>query len=126
MNPARKKEQEEPDEEAYDADLLEFKRAMEAQGHSVRLPKPGAEWIDREPIDFGASASDIVIRNRGREPLDPDLPEDLAALKRAAAEAGVPVRIPRPGVDRWFDFEPLPIDADEVSAMVVKLRREGL
>lgn len=57
-------------------------------------------------------------------PPDEELPEDLAALKRACDEAGIPVRFPRPGGAKWVDFEPLPINADEISAMVIKLRRE--
>ena len=53
-----------------------------------------------------------------------DLPEDLAALKRACDAAGIPVRFPRPGAAKWVDFEPLPIDADEITAMVIQLRQE--
>ena len=52
----------------YDDDLIEFKRRAEANGHYVQIPKRGVVWELPEPIDFGESLSDIVIRNRGREP----------------------------------------------------------
>jgi hypothetical protein len=68
MNPARKKKREEIEEERYDPDLLEFKRRMAEAGVVVHLPKPGARFSLPEPIDFGVSVSDIVIRNRGKEP----------------------------------------------------------
>ena len=56
----------------------------------------------------------------GSEEYDPDLLE----LKRRCEAAGVSVRLPRPGA-KWKDFEPLPIDADEISEMVVRFRREN-
>lgn len=52
----------------YDDDLIEFKRRAEADGMFVKIPKRGAAFEWPEPIDFGESLSDIVIRNRGREP----------------------------------------------------------
>lgn len=54
----------------YPPDLLELKRRLAARGVSVRLPKPGAVWIEAEPLELppGVSLSDIVIRNHGGEP----------------------------------------------------------
>jgi hypothetical protein len=52
----------------YDDDLIELKRRAEANGHYLQIPKRGAVLNLPEPIDFGESLSDIVIRNRGREP----------------------------------------------------------
>ena len=52
----------------YDDDLIEFKRRVEANGGYVQIPKRSATFDLPEPIDFGVSVSDIVIRNRGREP----------------------------------------------------------
>ncbi|HEX8695490.1 MAG TPA: hypothetical protein VF746_23965 [Longimicrobium sp.] len=48
--------------------MLELKRRAAARGFTIHLPTPGAKWSDWEPIDVGESASDIVIRNRGKEP----------------------------------------------------------
>jgi hypothetical protein len=52
----------------YDADLIELKRRCEAKGMNIQIPKRGATIGLPDPIDFGESLSDIVIRNRGREP----------------------------------------------------------
>lgn len=52
----------------YDEDAIEFKRHMEANGMYIQIPKRDAKFELPEPIDFGESLSDIVIRNRGREP----------------------------------------------------------
>ena len=52
----------------YDEDLIELKRQAEAEGVYVWIPKRAAMIELPEPIDFGESLSDIVIRNRGREP----------------------------------------------------------
>ena len=52
----------------YDEDLIEMKRRAEAAGHYLQIPKRDAIFELPDPIDFGESLSDIVIRNRGREP----------------------------------------------------------
>lgn len=52
----------------YDEDLIEMKRQAEAEGVHVWIPKRGPSIEVPEPFDFGESLSDIVIRNRGREP----------------------------------------------------------
>ena len=52
----------------YDEDLVEAKRQAEAEGIYIWIPKRGATIELPDPIDFGESLSDIVIRNRGREP----------------------------------------------------------
>ena len=52
----------------YDEDLIEMKRRAEADGVHVWIPKRGPTIELPDPIDFGESLSDIVIRNRGREP----------------------------------------------------------
>src|SRR5215208_2623756 len=52
----------------YDDDLIEMKRRFEAQGMNIQIPKRGATFELPEPIDFGESLSDIVIRNRGKDP----------------------------------------------------------
>jgi hypothetical protein len=54
----------------YDEDLIEAKRRVEADGGHLWIPKRGASIELPDPIDFGVSLSlsDIVIRNRGREP----------------------------------------------------------
>jgi hypothetical protein len=52
----------------YDEDMVELKRLFEARGVNIQIPKRGATIELPEPIDFGESLSDIVIRNRGREP----------------------------------------------------------
>lgn len=52
----------------YDDDLIELKRRAEANGHYLQIPKRGPVAELPEPIDFGESLSDIVIRQRGREP----------------------------------------------------------
>jgi hypothetical protein len=52
----------------YDEDLIEMKRRAEADGVHIWIPKRGATIELPDPIDFGESLSDIVIRNRGREP----------------------------------------------------------
>jgi len=52
----------------YDEDLIQLKRRAEANGHYLQIPKRGAVFELPEPIDFGESLSDIVIRQRGREP----------------------------------------------------------
>jgi hypothetical protein len=52
----------------YDDDLIELKRRAEANGHYLQIPKRGPGPELPEPIDFGESLSDIVIRQRGREP----------------------------------------------------------
>lgn len=52
----------------YDEDAIDFKRRAEANGHYIQIPKRNAIFELPEPIDFGESLSDIVIRNRGREP----------------------------------------------------------
>ena len=53
----------------YDPEMIEIKRAAEAEGRHVWIPKRGASrWELPEPIDFGESLGDIVIRQRGREP----------------------------------------------------------
>jgi hypothetical protein len=52
----------------YDEDLIEAKRQAEAEGVYIWIPKRGATIELPDPIDFGESLSDIVIRNRGREP----------------------------------------------------------
>lgn len=68
MDAARKINDEEFRPENYDPDLLEFKRRMEADGCGVRIPRKGARFRLPAPIDFGVSLSDVVIRNRGKEP----------------------------------------------------------
>jgi hypothetical protein len=40
----------------------------EAKGMNLQVPKRSARFDLPEPLDFGVSVSDIVIRNRGREP----------------------------------------------------------
>lgn len=71
MEPARKKigtpEAPGPEPE-IPAVMLELKRRAAERGFTIHLATPGADWSDREPIDVGESASDIVIRNRGKEP----------------------------------------------------------
>jgi hypothetical protein len=52
----------------YDEDLIELKRRCEAKGMNIQIPKRGATIKLPDPIDFGESLSDIVIRQRGREP----------------------------------------------------------
>jgi hypothetical protein len=52
----------------YDPDLIELKRRAEANGHYIQIPKRCARLDLPEPIDFGESLSDIVIRNRGKDP----------------------------------------------------------
>ena len=52
-----------------------------------------------------------------------DYDPDLLKMKRRCEEAGLTIRIPRRGA-KWREFKPLPIDADELSAMVVRLRHE--
>jgi hypothetical protein len=52
----------------YDEDLIELKRRCEAKGMNIQIPKRGATIELPDPIDFGESLSDIVLRNRGREP----------------------------------------------------------
>jgi hypothetical protein len=52
----------------YDEDLIEMKRQAEAEGLYVWIPKRGPSVEVPDPIDFGESLSDIVIRQRGREP----------------------------------------------------------
>jgi hypothetical protein len=52
----------------YDSDLIELKRRAEANGRYIQIPKRGATFELPEPIDFGESLSDIVIRQREREP----------------------------------------------------------
>ncbi|HEV7587713.1 MAG TPA: hypothetical protein VGO40_06250 [Longimicrobium sp.] len=52
----------------YDDDLIQLKRRAEANGNYLQIPKRGAAFELPEPIDFGESVSDIVIRQRGREP----------------------------------------------------------
>jgi hypothetical protein len=52
----------------YDEDLIAMKRQAEAEGIHVWIPKRGPSIEVPDPIDFGESLSDIVIRNRGREP----------------------------------------------------------
>lgn len=71
MEPVRKKleiPEETSSEPEVSAEMLELKRRAAERGLTIHLATPGAEWSDRDPIDFGASASDIVIRNRGKEP----------------------------------------------------------
>lgn len=59
------------------------------------------------------------------DPEDEDLPPDLLALKRGLAAEGIGVQLPTPGAT-WKEFDPpLPVDADEMSRFVVKLRRQG-
>jgi hypothetical protein len=48
----------------YDDDLIELKRRCEARGMNIQIPKRDAVFELPEPIDFGESVSDIVIRNR--------------------------------------------------------------
>src|SRR4051812_34452000 len=53
----------------YDPDFIAIKREAEAEGRHVWIPRRCEERLRLpEPIDFGESLSDIVIRNRGREP----------------------------------------------------------
>jgi len=52
----------------YDEDLIELKRRFEAKGMNIQIPKRGATMELPEPIDYGESLSDIVIRNRGKDP----------------------------------------------------------
>jgi len=52
----------------YDDDLIELKRRAEANGHYLQIPKRGAVFELPEPIDFGESLSDVVIRQRGGDP----------------------------------------------------------
>ena len=52
----------------YDEDLIELKRRCEARGMNIQIPKRSATMELPEPIDFGESLSDIVIRNRGKDP----------------------------------------------------------
>lgn len=68
MKAARKITDKDLRPEDYDPDLLEFKRRMEADGCRVRIPRKGVQFRLPAPIDFGVSLSDIVIRNRGKEP----------------------------------------------------------
>jgi hypothetical protein len=51
-------------------------------------------------------------------------PPELLEFQRRMAERGVLVQLPTAGPD-WELPEPLPIDADEASRAVVKLRRAG-
>jgi hypothetical protein len=52
----------------YDEDLIELKRRFEAKGMNIQIPRRGATMELPDPIDFGESLSDIVIRNRGKDP----------------------------------------------------------
>ncbi|MFL5384613.1 MAG: hypothetical protein ACJ8GN_18985 [Longimicrobiaceae bacterium] len=52
----------------YDEDLIELKRRFEAKGVNIQIPKRGVTMELPDPIDFGESLSDIVIRNRGKDP----------------------------------------------------------
>lgn len=52
----------------YDEDLIELKRRFEAKGMNIQIPRRDARFELPEPIDFGVSLSDIVIRNRGKDP----------------------------------------------------------
>lgn len=146
MNTARKK-QEEPRDEGHPPDLLELRRRAAEAGVTIHLPTPGAKWIDREPIDFGVSVSDIVVRNRGRDPGEPaplpivsceecrtdvppppayeptaehEYPPDLLELKRRATMHGVNIRLPKPGAV-WIDREPIDFGVS-VSDIVIRNR----
>jgi hypothetical protein len=55
---------------------------------------------------------------------DSEYPEDLLELKRRLEARGISVRLPKLG-DPWVEPKPLPIDANEMSAFVVWLRRRG-
>lgn len=149
MDAVRKEKQEEEfREKDHPPELLELKRRAAEHGLILHLPRPGAKWIDREPIDFGVSVSDIVIRNRGREPDAPlpnvgcsgfsahvsqerepsarEIPEDeyppeLLELKRNAARHGVILHLPRPGA-KWVDREPIDFG---VSASDIVIRNRG-
>lgn len=52
----------------YDEDLIAMKRQAELEGIRVWIPKRGPCVEVPDPIDFGESLSDVVIRSRGREP----------------------------------------------------------
>ncbi|HEX2202158.1 MAG TPA: hypothetical protein VHG91_02615 [Longimicrobium sp.] len=58
------------DDEDLPPDLARLKRLCEASGVTVRLPTFDPNWELPEPIPLpdGVSLSDIIIRNRGREP----------------------------------------------------------
>jgi hypothetical protein len=59
-----------------------------------------------------------------------DMPEDSQAwreeFRRRMAEQGMIVRLPRPGAAWTPPALPMPFTGDELSAMVVRLRRRGL
>lgn len=67
MQAARKQRHEDGD---LPPDLARLKRLCEARGVTVRLPVFDPDWELPEPIELpeGVSLSDIIIRNRGREP----------------------------------------------------------
>lgn len=58
----------EPDDEAeLPEDVAALKRACDARGISLRVPSFGLRWTLPEPIDFGVSLGDIVVRLRGND-----------------------------------------------------------
>lgn len=68
MNPARKKKQEEPEEDVYDADLLEFKRRAEEAGLRVQIPRRDATWKEPRPVRLkGTSLTETLIKIRRGE-----------------------------------------------------------
>lgn len=67
MQTARKQRD---DHDALPPDLAALKRACDARGIPIQLPRFDGEWELPEPIPLpeGVLLSDIVIRNRGKEP----------------------------------------------------------
>jgi hypothetical protein len=65
-NHARKHQPLQPEDELPD-DLAAFKRACEARGISLRIPRRDASWSLPEPVDFGVPLGDVVIRQRGND-----------------------------------------------------------
>lgn len=65
MQTARKQR----DDEDLPPDLVALRRRLAAHGVSVRLPRPGAVWVEPEPIELpeGVSLSDIIVRLRHAE-----------------------------------------------------------
>ena len=49
-------------------ELLHLQRDLARRGITLRLPDPTLEWTLPEPIDFGVSVSDVVVRQRRGDP----------------------------------------------------------
>jgi hypothetical protein len=65
--------------------------------------------------------SDAVLRSNDEMPEDPQA--SRKEFRRRMAEQGMIVRLPRPGVGWTPSTLPIPFTGNELSAMVVRLRR---